>query len=463
MTAFICAVCLAAAPMAGCGEQKAETKKEAEVKEETAEVAEEAEAEEEIAEVTEEAEAEEETAEVTEEAEAAEETTETVEADVPAERPDYTALDYVTLGDYKNLTVTVEKGEVTDEMVEEETEKMIDQLNLLETFTEGKVQDCDIANIDYEGKKDGVAFDGGTAAGHDLTIGSGAFIDGFEEGLIGVEVGSTVDLELTFPEEYHSADLAGQTVIFTVTVNSVKRMPEVTDELINTATNGEYKDREALKAYARTSLEDAMQLSYENEIIAAALAQVCETSAVEEYPEELKAYAVADTKNSYVEMAAMYGVEFSEFLTLYFGVTEEEFDVQINSAVEDSLLKELCIKGIAESEGMEVTNEEYEEGCTYYAEQYGYADVEAFIEYVGGENVVKISLLIDEVYEYFLETVKVEAPVEEVVEETTEAETEAVEETAEVETTDVETETAEEAEVEETETEEEKETTEKAE
>ena len=108
----------------------------------------------------------------------------------------------------------------------------------------------------------------------------------------------------------------------------------------------------------------------------------------------------------------MYGVEFSEFLTLYFGVTEEEFDVQINSAVEDSLLKELCIKGIAESEGMEVTDEEYEEGCTYYAEQYGYADVEAFIEYVGGENVVKISLLIDEVYEYFLETVKVEAPAE---------------------------------------------------
>ena len=418
MTAFLCAVCLGAAPLAALAEEATEVVEEAEKA---------VEAEEEIVEAE---------ADATETAgEDAAETTEKVE--IPEERPDYVALDYVTLGDYKNITVEAKAEEVTDEMVEEQLEELIDQLGLEETLTEGKVQEGDIANIDYEGKKDGVAFEGGTSAGYDLTIGSGQFIDGFEEGLVGVEIGDTVDLELTFPENYHSEDLAGQAVVFTVTVNEVKRMPEVTDKLINEATQGEYEDIDALRAYARTSLEDAAKLSFENAVIADMLNQICELSSVETYPEDLKAYAVADTRQSYVELAAMYGVEFSEFLTYYFGVTEEEFEEQINAAVEDSLLKELCIKGIAETEGIEITEEEYADGCEFFAEQYGYTDVDEFIAYVGGENVVKISLLIEEVYDYFLEVVTVTEPVEEA--ETTEAEAE----TTEVETTEAEAETTE--------------------
>ena len=83
------------------------------------------------------------------------------------------------------------------------------------------VESGDTVNIDFEGKKDGVAFDGGTSQGYNLTIGSGSFIDGFEDGLIGVNVGDTVDLNLTFPEGYQNADLAGQDVVFTVTVNFI--------------------------------------------------------------------------------------------------------------------------------------------------------------------------------------------------------------------------------------------------
>lgn len=402
MTAFMCAVCLAAAPISVFAEEAEETVDE--VVEETEETTDET---------------------VTEEA-----VEETENIEVP-ERPDYVALDYVTLGDYKNIVVNAEVSEVTDDMVETKTESLIDQLGVIETSTEGTVQEGDIANIDYEGKKDGVAFDGGTAAGYDLTIGSGQFIDGFEDGLIGVEIGSTVDLELTFPENYHSADLAGQAVVFTVTVNNVQRMPEITDELIKEASEGEYADLEALKEHARTLLEEEAQKNFENEILENALEQICTVSTAEEYPQELKEYAIADTKNYYLEMAAWYGMELADFLTNYFGVTEDVFNEQIDSAVEESLLKELCIKGIAETEGIEITDEEYAEGCEYYAAQYGYTNIDEFLDYVGGENVVKISLLIEEVYDHLLENVTVEALEEETAEEETTAEEISVEETKE--------------------------------
>ena len=117
-----------------------------------------------------------------------------------AERPDYKALDYVKLGDYKGLEVTLASTDVTDEEVEQQVETNLNNNDKSEEIKEGTVENGDVANIDYEGKLNGKAFDGGTAKGYDLTIGSGSFIDGFEDGLIGKKIGDTVDLNLTFPE-----------------------------------------------------------------------------------------------------------------------------------------------------------------------------------------------------------------------------------------------------------------------
>lgn len=124
------------------------------------------------------------------------------------ERPEYKALDYVTLGDYKSLTVNradLNIDDVTDEDVDSNVSSNLKDLaesmdDVIENLTEGEVQEGDVANIDYVGKKDGEAFDGGSAEGYDLEIGSGTFIDGFEDGLIGASIGDTVDLNLTFPE-----------------------------------------------------------------------------------------------------------------------------------------------------------------------------------------------------------------------------------------------------------------------
>lgn len=129
--------------------------------------------------------------------------------------------EYVKLGNYKNIKID-KKSDEYQQMYDSMIRSDIESNGLYELKKEGKLQKGDIANIDFEGKKDGVAFEGGTSAGYELEIGSGTFIPGFEEGLIGKEIGSTVDLNLTFPESYHSADLAGQDVVFTVKINYVK-------------------------------------------------------------------------------------------------------------------------------------------------------------------------------------------------------------------------------------------------
>jgi trigger factor len=191
-----------------------------------------------------------------EESEAAEDETEAETGEVLV-RPEYTALDYVTLGEYKGLNVSLEEMKVTDEDVEDEIAYNMRLSEIYESLEEGTVHDGDVANIDYEGKLDGEAFDGGTAKGYDLEIGSGTFIDGFEDGLIGVAVGDTVDLTLTFPENYSNEDLAGQETVFTVTVNEIKRTPELTDEHAETLSDGEYTDAASYRASVR---EDRREL-----------------------------------------------------------------------------------------------------------------------------------------------------------------------------------------------------------
>ena len=142
----------------------------------------------------------------------------------PGERPDYEAGRYVTLGQYKGLTIVLDGLEVTEEEIDAYIEDAAAQAGLNQK--EGTVKEGDVVNIDYSGKKDGVAFDGGTAQGAALEIGSGTFIPGFEEGLIGVNTGETVDLDLTFPENYGAEELAGAETVFTVTVNYIEAAPE---------------------------------------------------------------------------------------------------------------------------------------------------------------------------------------------------------------------------------------------
>lgn len=321
-------------------------------------------------------------------------------------RPDYTASDYVTLGEYKGLTVVRDPAEVTEEEIDEQIRSQLQNSDAVETLTEGVVQEGDTANIDYEGKKDGTAFDGGTAEGYDLTIGSHTFIDGFEDGLIGVAVGDTVDLPLTFPENYGNEELAGQDVVFTVTVNEIRRAPELTDEVAGIVTDGEYNDAASYRESVRAQLLETREEQIESSLMGDLLTQIANTSEITGYPQEMVDYNVALMEQYYRSVAEMYSMEFEAFLSAYLDMTPEEFHDEAVLACQQILQQEMYLKAIAETEGLEISEEEYAEGTQRYAAEYGYETAEELIA-ANDEGELRISLLQDKVLDFLMDNANI--------------------------------------------------------
>ena len=180
-------------------------------------------------------------------------------------------------------------------------------------LSKGEIQDGDSANIDYVGKKDGVGFEGGTAEGYDLVIGSDTFIPGFEDGLIGVAIGSTVDLNLTFPKEYQNAELAGKAVVFTVKVNYVVRqLDEIND------------DNAKLCGYKSADEMDKLCVTYAKECVA--WDAVCKNATIKSYPEkENEKFIEFYFTNVEQTLQANYGIDLNTYLS-YTGGTEESME-----------------------------------------------------------------------------------------------------------------------------------------
>lgn len=308
-------------------------------------------------------------------------------------KEDYKVSDYITLGDYKGVQVTVEKLEVTDEDVQAQIQTELEANATEEEVTDRAVEAGDIVNIDYEGLKDGVAFDGGTATDYDLTIGSGSFIEGFEDGLIGAKVGDKVKLDITFPEDYQSTDLAGQAVVFNVTVNSIKKsvVPELTEAYVK--ENTDYDTIDAYKESVRASLEATNQDTMKNNKISSVLTAIIDGSKISSYPQTLIDYYAYQLKSYYTQYASMYGMEFADFLSAS-GYTEESFESEANTYAEQRAAQEMVLNAIIEAEKMELTDAEYKEGVAGYLEQYGYATEEELLK-TATEEQLRESLLWD--------------------------------------------------------------------
>ena len=347
-----------------------------------------------------------------------------------ADIPEYDASEYVTLGEYKDLTVEVTPVEVTDEQVMDKIASETKQ-----TLTEGTVESGDTVNIDYVGKIDGEEFDGGSAEGYDLEIGSCTFIDGFEDGIIGMQVGDTKDLELKFPEDYHSTDLAGKDVVFTVTVNSISRVPELTDEVADSVVEG--MTAEAYQESVRQDLEDQAKESQKTEAEQKLLQAVYENATIDGYPEENLQYTIKRAKYYYEWLASMYGMSLDDYLKNY-GMTQDEFNEQIQPVAEEALGEEMTLLAIAKEENIEVSDEEYEAGLARYAEAQGMDDPSK-LEEAYGENYIKNSLLQEKVLEFLYENATIEEVAETEAESESESETEAASEVASEEETETET------------------------
>lgn len=352
---------------------------------------------------------------------------ETQETEVKvSERPDYVALedletdDYVTLPDYASMTVQAEKPEVTDEAIE----KYINR-NILTSYsvTDRAVAEGDAVTIDYVGKKDDVAFEGGTDEGYVLNIGSHTFIDGFEEGLIGVMPGETVDLNLTFPADYFKEELAGADVVFTVTVQDIQESTDyanVTKEQL--ALMGiEYTSKEDIWEDAKKSVEENAQATYEANIQNAILEKLLTDSKFTSVPEYLVEEEVQNY-NTYMETLAMgvYGCDLETFITNGYGMTMEEYNEQMMQICQDTIKQYLIMEAIARAEGIEVTEDMIKENAEKEAVEYGYESADAMIDEVG-KTTYRMYILQGMVIDKLMDLVKVE-PIAEAATETTTAE-----------------------------------------
>ena len=331
----------------------------------------------------------------------------------------------LSVGEYKGLELTGDQPEITEEYLQSYVDYMLENSKEPVAVTGRPVQVGDVVNIDYEGKKDGVAFEGGTAQGYDLEIGSGSFIDGFEDGLIGCSVGDTVDLNLTFPEQYHSEELAGQAVVFTVTVNSISELvtPELTDEFVQTLG---VENVEQFYQEVRLSLEEGANDTYQKELktqVTEKLMEICDFS--DEVPEGLFTYYKEQIYANFESQAASMGLSLTDFLSLYYGMTQEQFEADIETGAANSARQAMAFVVIAEKEGLLVTDEELN---TSIEENYAYFGYESADDFKKNDNPedYRDYLLTTKVLDFLLENAVVTEPAvtEPVEEETIEAATE---------------------------------------
>lgn len=319
---------------------------------------------------------------------AAEETTAETEATESSAQETMAVVDLtdmdngtITLGDYMGVEVTKDPVEVTEDEIDQ---AVLSQLEAKAAYVEvdREVQSGDQVNIDYVGTKDGVAFDGGTAQDYDLAIGSGQFIEGFEEGLIGAKKGDKVTLNLTFPENYQSADLAGQAVEFEVTVNTVKeeQVPELNDAFVQ--ENSEFKTVDEYRDdIMQTLLQDKNDEAEQN-VKSDIYNLILDASKVEPKQEAIDANFNNVVAN-YTNQAAAYGMDLATFAGALAGMAEDEFKEVLKTQAEAIVEQRLIVTAIAEKEGIDITDEDRKE----VADLMGYESVDNMIETAGQFNV----------------------------------------------------------------------------
>lgn len=264
------------------------------------------------------------------------------------------------LADYKNIEIS--ESEV-DEYVQENIDQTLENYATYKKITKGKVKSGDTVNIHYVGKIDGEAFAGGsctkedTPDGFDLEIGSGSFIPGFEDALIGKKIGKTVDIDVTFPETYeNNPDLAGKPAVFTVTINSKqgkKIVPELTDEFV----------KENLAEY--TSAEDYKESLKNDTSKSMAISKLVDDSEVKTYPKDKLKQVKKQLDTSITYYLSQYGSSLSAYLE-QMGMTEDQYKEQVEKTAKDNVKKQLVLNAIAQAEKIEVTKEQYKESLDTY-------------------------------------------------------------------------------------------------
>lgn len=296
----------------------------------------------------------------------------------------------VKLGDYKNLNVKKDEVKVTKEEVEHEIGHLLEHYAEIEE-KDGKIEFGDIAIIDYEGFKDGVAFQGGKGENYSLEIGSNTFIPGFEEGLIGLKKGEEKDLELTFPDNYMSEDLKGQKVIFKVKINDVKTraIPELDKEFFEDLNMEGITNKEELAKMMEEQIKVDKESRAENKFIDEVLEAAAKNMTVE-LDEELISEEQERMYEDFLDKLAMQGLTEDIYLK-YANTTKEDMLKEMHPEAEKRVKYRYLLEAVIKEEKIKTTDKEAEKEAEEYAKKYNITK-EEFIKQIGNLDVLKYEL-----------------------------------------------------------------------
>lgn len=306
----------------------------------------------------------------------------------------------ITVGKYKGLEIEkVVVTKVTDEMVDNDIKTTLQTMDISKTKEPAKLGDLTI--IDYVGKLDGKEFQGGSADDYSLTLGSKTFIDGFEDGVVGHKAGEKFDLPLTFPKDYGNKDLAGKEVIFTVTIDSVIRTPELTDAIVKEIVKKEMTVKE-YKAQIKKDLEQKMEDTAKSQRQSAVIEALGKVTTVSEYPQDKLIRVTKDLVFAESYSAMMNNLTIDTAVQTSYGKTVEE-------AVKAQVATELAVEYVAKKEGLEVTEEEKNAQISKMAAAYGETNLTQFVsdfEMVYGQGYIERMMLQEKVGAFLVEHCK---------------------------------------------------------
>ncbi len=296
----------------------------------------------------------------------------------------------VKLGKYKDLGVKKDAVKVTKKEVEEEVARLASRFAEIVVKENGKVEEGNTAVIDFEGYVDGEKLDGGTGANYPLEIGSHTFIPGFEEGVVGMEVGETKSLDLTFPEEY-TKELAGKAVKFDVTVREIKErvLPELNEEFYADLGFEEVKTEEEFNKEIKKVIEERKEEEAKNKYLDDVLEAAAKNMEIE-INEEIIDDEVHRMLNQFGQQLQMQGISLDQYLQ-FTGATHEDMHKQMEPEAEKRVKYRYLIEEVAEAEKIEINDADADAEAEKMAAEYG-VDKTEFLSHFGGLEVVKYDM-----------------------------------------------------------------------
>lgn len=289
---------------------------------------------------------------------------------------------YVTIGEYKGLTLDRASITVTDDDVQAEIDYSLQEKGT--EVNDGTVEKGDTVTINFTGTIDGKEFDGGSAEDYDLVVGEGGMIDGFEDGIIGMKKGETKELNLTFPDDYYEESVAGKAVVFKITLQKFTRPAELTDEWV--ASNTDYKTVDEYRAAVKKELEDSESNTADYDLYSNAWSKVLANSEVKEYPKEDVDQAVEAYKKLNENYVKEAGMKMSDFLEAQ-GMSEEDYEEDCQQYAESKVEQNLIVQGIMDAEGLSLDDDDMQTLKDELVSEYGYESLDELIADYGEQEV----------------------------------------------------------------------------